>query len=354
MSVLWCSDLHTKPASVLRKRTLSDDAFYALDQIQDIAIVEGVSAVILGGDVYDSATPPGEAINRMAAFVNTLTQVHGIEVYYIEGNHDRINRNPYLSEEYYFEHRLLSSIGAIPLHHRHTTKIGNVTYAGIDYCPTAKLHERLDELVECDVLCLHAGFRHLLGFDGAYDLTESDLPDTVKKLVLVGHVHTHDEYVNPRGVKIASSGSTWVWRVTECDKEHGVFIVDDAANVRFVPLECRRYFDITEVQDIHDTIAENHKLRPILFYDPVTLKLPENAQYDGVILIPRGTKEAEEVQEAQDHAAMSLSEALQLGVPIDEYPEEHAFIRDLLEAADPQAFTDEFLRERGVTMKESA
>jgi DNA repair exonuclease SbcCD nuclease subunit len=351
MSVLWCSDLHIKPASVVRKRTLSDDAFYALDQIESVATIRGVTAVILGGDVYDSSTPGGEAVNRMAAFIRNLNSV-GIEVYYIEGNHDRINKNPYLSTKHYDEHRLLSSIGAIPLSATETTAIDGLRYVGIDYCPVQSLHEKLDAVPECEVMCLHAGFKHLLGFEGAYDLTIGDIPVAVKNLVLVGHVHTHDTRQTQNGVTVASSGSTWIWRINETEKEHGIFIVDEKAGVDFIALDCRKYFEIDEIADIEDTQDEQHTLKPVLFYDPQTMPEVDNKQYPGVVLIPKGSEEAEVVEDIKEHIAVSLQEALEACVPGKEYPEQNKFIKGLLDADNPEAYIMEYLGEHKVTLKE--
>jgi hypothetical protein len=198
MAYLWVSDLHVKPASSYRKTLLTGDAFYALDQIEAYAIEHKVTDVILGGDTYDSNQPPGESSNRVAALVRNLL-AHGIRTLYIEGNHDKVNKNPYLPEKYYQEHRLLSSIGAVPLV---CADIGGQVIRGIDYCSSDKLLQKLEVLEPCDVLCIHAGFRHMLGFEGAYDLEKSDIPAAVKSRVLVGHVHTNDESSTDKGVTV--------------------------------------------------------------------------------------------------------------------------------------------------------
>jgi DNA repair exonuclease SbcCD nuclease subunit len=329
---------------------LNDDAFAALDQIENLAIMRGVSEVILGGDVYDSVNPSGEAINRVASFVARLKSV-GILTYYIEGNHDRINKNPFLSDKHYEEHRLLSSIGAIPLG---TRELGGLVYHGIDYCPVQKLHEQLNEIPECDVLCLHAGFQHLLGFENAYDIRMDDIPVEVRKLVLVGHVHTMDKRLTPNGVMVASSGSTWPWRLTEVDKLHGVFIVHENAGLDYHALACRQYFDITEEKDIVEAQEEQHVLPPVLFYDPRVLSNIDPNKYEGVKLIARGSTEVEQVEEIKEDVASNLQEAVEVGVPKKEYPTENAFLRGLLDSSDPEGFIDSDLRERKVTFKESA
>lgn len=350
MSVLWCSDLHLKPACSVRKVPMGDDAFDALDQVEMLAIMSAVTAVILGGDVFDSMNPPGEALYRASSFVGRLKDV-GIPTYYIEGNHDRVNKNPYLSPKHYEEHRLLSSIGAIPLE---TREIDGLVYHGIDYCPDQQLHERLDEVPPCDVLCIHAGFRHLLGHEGAYNLTMDDIPVNVKKLVLAGHIHVHDKRVTPNGVTVASSGSTWPWRVTELDKLHGAFLIQPGGTLDYHAFETRRCYEITEISDIEETIAEKHRLEPILFYNPQEMPELDPSKYKnrGVKLIPKGSEQAEQIQEIKDHLATTLQEAAVVAVPKDKYPKEQSFLLGLLDASDPAAFVDGELLELGVTLKE--
>lgn len=348
MSVLWCSDLHLKPACSVRKVPMGDDAFDALDQVENLAILSGVTAAILGGDVFDSVTPSGEALFRASSFITRLDSV-GIPTYYIEGNHDRVNKNPFLSPQHYEEHRLLSSIGAIPLG---TREIDGLMYHGIDYCPVQKLHEKLDEVPECDVLCIHAGFRHLLGFEGAYELTMEDIPVNVRKVVLAGHIHVMDRRLTPSGVTVASSGSIWPWRVTELDKPHGAFIIQPKGTLDYHTFEIRKCYNITTIEDIEQTQAENHRLPPILFYNPKDLPDLDISKYKGVKLIARGTEQAEQIEEIKDHVATSLQEAVEAAVTKEKYPKENSFIQGLLNSDNPVAFVDETLRELGTTFKE--
>lgn len=350
MSFLWASDLHTKPASVYSKTTLTGDAFYALDQLQDFAIGNRVEAVILGGDVTDCNQPGGDTFNRLAAFVRKCNE-HDIIVYYIEGNHDRVNRNPFLPKEYYTEHRLLSSIGALPLTQ---VTLDGLRITGLDYCPADLLHERLGDLEECDVLCMHAGFRHLLGFEDAYYLEKDDIPETVKKMVLVGHVHVHDESVTKRGVRVLSSGSTWVWRVDEADKEHGFFHFVDGEPT-FKKLDVRKYYDIDCVEDIVDTQAEEHVLPPVLRYPSEAMPDLDRGDHCGVILIPVDENGAtEEGGEFEGMEAADLAEALVVGVPRDQFPKQHVFMKDLLDSSTPFDYVKETLERMGVTFKQGA
>jgi DNA repair exonuclease SbcCD nuclease subunit len=351
MNWLWASDLHLKPASSYRKVLLAGDSFYALKQIEEYAIEHKVSHVILGGDVCDSNQPPGEVTNLLTAFVSNL-KIHDITVMYTEGNHDKVNRNPYLPREYYSEHRLLSGNGATPLD---CVEIDGLVIRGIDYCKGDKLIDKLKTLEECDVVCIHAGFRHLLGFDEAYDLEKEDIPETVKQAVLVGHIHIANSSQTDRGVWIHSSGSTYPWRIDEAQRDHGFLHFNDTmANPKYVKLDCRKYYDIDEEGDILMTLVEEHVLPPVLRYYRDEIPGLDHSEYgDAVKLIPMSRDaEAEAILDAHEEHAADLMDALTIGVPKDEYPELYAFLKALLDSQDPKSYVESYIHERGVTLKQ--
>lgn len=351
MNWLWASDLHLKPASSYRKVLLAGDSFYALKQLEEYAIKHKVTDVILGGDVCDSNQPTGEVTNLLTAFVSNLKS-HGITVRYTEGNHDKVNKNPYLPQEYYSEHRLLSGNGAIPLE---CETIGGLVIRGIDYCKGDKLIEKLETLEECDVLCIHAGFRHLLGFEEAYDLEKEHIPETVKQAVLVGHIHVQNSSQTDRGVWIHSSGSTYPWRVDEAQRKHGfLHFFDTTSNPKYVELDCRKYYDIDEEQDILMTMSECHVLPPVLRYFRDEIPGLDHTEYgDAVKLIPMSRDtEAEAILDANEEHAADLMDALSIGVPKDEYPELYAFLKTLLDSQDPKSYVESYIHEQGATLKQ--
>jgi len=357
MNFIWCSDLHLKPASSYRKTLLAGDAFHALDQIEKYA-TENQADVILGGDVYDSNQPPGESVMRVRTFVQRI-QASGHDVYYIEGNHDKVLKNPYLPDKFYKGHELLQAAGALQIPESGML-LGGVRISGIGHCPADKLLQKMQQLEECDVLCIHAGFRHLLSFEDAYDLTMADIPPQVKKAVLVGHVHLAQTTFTESGVAVHSSGSTWPWRVDEVDRKHCfIHFTGDLHHPSIIELDCRKWYDITEEQDITDTVEElkedKHALAPVLRYVRDELPTLDHSKYPEVRLIATsGDKEVEELLDAQEEYAANLQEALPIGVPPDEYPLQYAFLKALLDSQDPKAFVRGHLQEQGVAFKEGA
>ncbi len=95
MRFLHTADLHI--GKQLNDILLLQDQVYILDQIADIAEKEEVDCVLISGDVYQKATPQGEAMAAFNSFVTRLTR-DGHKVFVISGNHDSEQRIAYFSE----------------------------------------------------------------------------------------------------------------------------------------------------------------------------------------------------------------------------------------------------------------
>lgn len=72
--------------------SLLDDQAHVLDQFVDLACDEKVDAVVIAGDIYDRAVPPGEAVSLLGDVLERLVVRHGIPVILIAGNHDSAER----------------------------------------------------------------------------------------------------------------------------------------------------------------------------------------------------------------------------------------------------------------------
>ncbi len=94
MKFLHTSDLHL--GRQLNEIKLLEDQKVILTQIADIAVSEGVDAVLIAGDVYQKASPQAEAMAAFDDFVTQLT-AKGIRMYIISGNHDSAQRISYFS-----------------------------------------------------------------------------------------------------------------------------------------------------------------------------------------------------------------------------------------------------------------
>lgn len=89
MKLIHLSDLHL--GKRLNEFSLVEDQEYILDQI--LLIIDRVmpDAVILAGDLYDKATPSGEAVMMLDRFLCALA-ARDLQVLAISGNHDSAER----------------------------------------------------------------------------------------------------------------------------------------------------------------------------------------------------------------------------------------------------------------------
>lgn len=89
MKLLHTADLHI--GKIVNDFSMLEDQRYILKQISGIAVANQVDGILLSGDIYDRAIPPGEAVMVFDAFLTELTE-SGISVYLISGNHDSPER----------------------------------------------------------------------------------------------------------------------------------------------------------------------------------------------------------------------------------------------------------------------
>lgn len=101
MKCLHISDLHIGKS--LLKTDLSEDIIHILGEITAIAARERVDAVLIAGDIYDSAAPSAEAVRIFDEFLTGLAELR-LHVLIISGNHDSRERLQYAS-------RLFSRLG---------------------------------------------------------------------------------------------------------------------------------------------------------------------------------------------------------------------------------------------------
>lgn len=89
MKFLHVADLHI--GKVVNDFSMLEDQKFILEQICGMAEANQVDAVVIAGDIYDRAIPPGEALTLFDHFLNKLTELD-IQVLMIGGNHDSPER----------------------------------------------------------------------------------------------------------------------------------------------------------------------------------------------------------------------------------------------------------------------
>ena len=94
MRFIHTADLHL--GKRLHDMPLLEDQIYMLDELRKLAIARGADAVMIAGDVYQSSSPPSEAMSAFDGFVTALAAA-GIRVFAVSGNHDSERRVAYLA-----------------------------------------------------------------------------------------------------------------------------------------------------------------------------------------------------------------------------------------------------------------
>ena len=89
MKFLHLSDLHL--GKRVHNFSMIDDQRYILEQILDIADEEGITGVIIAGDVYDKPVPSADAVALFDEFLVQLAK-RNLYVFVISGNHDSAER----------------------------------------------------------------------------------------------------------------------------------------------------------------------------------------------------------------------------------------------------------------------
>lgn len=165
------------------------DFIRPLQEIGDIASREGVDAVVVAGDIFDSFHPPASAVQAAKEFGRRMAEVH-IPVLSIDGNHD-------LSGGKWAE-----ICGFVPLGRPgaeftllsdgHTSCV-----AGVDFCRTQQLIDKLQAMKDAHtdlhggVLVLHMEIAELTAYSTALSLR--DLEPYLDALnvgyVALGHIH---------------------------------------------------------------------------------------------------------------------------------------------------------------------
>ena len=254
---LHLADLHLgKYAYGHHERFL--DMMRAFEYAARYAVDENLDFIIASGDIFDARTINSETLTQAVRVFEMLKKA-GVDVYAIEGNHDRAfvrDRDSWL--------RFLEGRGYIRLLKPDVSErevrfldygegggcvahAAGVRMIGLGYpgasCPAylEKLNEWLEKTNEYTVLLLHAGFSNFFTEDmGRTDIKELEKLFGRIDYVAMGHIHRREEMLG----KVYMPGSTEYVDAREAMRkdEKGFYIVDTAADTaRFVPVPVRPY-----------------------------------------------------------------------------------------------------------------
>jgi DNA repair exonuclease SbcCD nuclease subunit len=231
MSIAFMADMHLGCQQYgLKERT--EDFYKAVDVAFDTIIAnDTIKAVIIGGDAFDMAKPPAEAVKRLQSCVSKAIAA-GKPVYGIDGNHDMS------------EGKWLSVCGVIPLT-TVPTEICGLRVVGIPSCRTPVFYGHITDMVndgvKADILVMHDAVAELSNFKGT-ELSGESIADAIKpigiKTVLMGHIHEPGSK-NIKGVVFTYPGSTEMKSMDEPNQK-GYIILDKDMNMERVFINTRK------------------------------------------------------------------------------------------------------------------
>lgn len=223
MTIAYGSDFHLTRWAWKSRPDLDGDSFRALADLSARLRSRRVSAVIIGGDIFDARRADGPELEAFTHFVDELYTA-GIPVYFIQGNHDR---DPLKA--------IPTVVGAVHLHKQLVVIDGQTVY-GLDSMTRDELQEALKTVPPCDYLVLHQMAEHLIGFEAAADFTLDQIPVHVRN-VLVGDIHIPNVAAMPQG-HCVSAGCLHPCSIAESG-EHGVYLLDAGKAPEWMPVLSR-------------------------------------------------------------------------------------------------------------------
>jgi DNA repair exonuclease SbcCD nuclease subunit len=344
----FASDLHITLLMWKNKKELAGDSYRALNALADAIIEQDAakeagedSALILAGDVFDKRSVRGTDNLNFRRFVEKLVN-QDIQVYFIQGNHDRDQSSN------------CEAGGAIPIHNKLEYLCGHSIY-GIDYMPKPELRAAVENAPACDILILHCSFQHLIHYEGAAFFSTEDIPEHIKNVV-VGDTHVTN--LTPlRGTgAIISPGALHPCNLSQ-GGQHGFWTYPNAGCESEDPEECWQFHEIptrpiyrylvqTEeellsVDAICSQFESEKNLEPIMelrYVSDLTDRVATVAQkYKGKVVFFLNTSatgkilRTEELKELQDDFKnMSMVESVGFVVNRDKEPGMHEFLSSLL------------------------
>ncbi len=212
-----------------------EDIYERFREAIDVAVREGVDAILISGDMFDRARPPIRAI-RVAMEALEEPRSRGIPVYVILGEHDipKVRDEP--------PQVLLRYVKLMGTHRTPDVDFLRVdgkeyVVAGVSHFPSRRKYlDRLRERIVAaaskagnrkSVLMLHQNISNVFGFEEGIDL--SDIPKTFT-YVAMGHIHMRKVLKTPDGVTVAYPGSIEILRSDEVrvweGEGKGFYLVD--------------------------------------------------------------------------------------------------------------------------------
>ena len=270
MRLLHLSDLHI--GKTLGNFSLLEDQKYVLDQIIEIIKDKKIEAVMIAGDIFDTAVAPAAALDLYNYFIEKIIFEIKIPVLAISGNHDSakrhdVNKRFYKTNRYYLAGEFTDEVVTLedeygPIHFFLLPFIslakGRTIFDGEIAGFTDLYKNALANITYQDrnVLITHSyASGSVGGLETAY--TEGQKPLTIGgsdmmdanlfmdfDYVALGHLHTAHYVIDP---KIRYSGTFMPYSFDKKDRNKSVTVVDLGKNsleIEKIPIRLLRDFEV--------------------------------------------------------------------------------------------------------------
>ena len=273
MRIIHCADIHLDSALTThldkeRARSRRKEILDTFRRMLIYASENGVQAVIIAGDLFDSETVSSSTVNVV---LGEIARYNELEVYYLQGNHDPgksifagkiIPENLHTFEDRWTYYRLDKNAGESGYDNEMLAD-SNIVLAGIELTADNK-NSIYDELSiresDVNIVTLHGQAQAYGIAQGTEDICLDKLKDRGIDYLALGHIHKpKKENLDHRGIYVYP-GCLEGRGFDECGA-HGFVLVDiddmtHELKTKFIPFAYRRLYDvqvdITDAADSHD------------------------------------------------------------------------------------------------------
>lgn len=273
MRIIHCADIHLDSALTThldkdRARSRRKEILDTFRRMLVYASGNGVQAVIIAGDLFDSETVSSSTVNVV---LGEIARYNELEVYYLQGNHDPgksifagkiIPENLHTFEDRWTYYRLDKNAGESGYDNEMLAD-SNIVLAGIELTADNK-NSIYDELSiresDVNIVTLHGQAQAYGIAQGTEDICLDKLKDRGIDYLALGHIHKpKKENLDHRGIYVYP-GCLEGRGFDECGA-HGFVLVDiddmtHELKTKFIPFAYRRLYDvqvdITDAADSHD------------------------------------------------------------------------------------------------------
>lgn len=334
MKFIHIGDAHIRSQTWANLPQVTGDASKAVDIITAHAKHEGIKTLVLSGDVFHSSKPTSADVGIFHKLISAFDKI-----LYIEGNHEKAEP-PWLDS-------LGSESSCEFIHLRSDVPVivDIVHFCGIDYTRSRdELMSRLDDVRRVRlpvVLVMHAGFKHMINFEGASNVSATDL-DGIDCQVLVSHVHKRVTYKN-----IHSPGPLFPQSWEEVCPCYVDVITTDPWTIDKLDVTVRNYYTVS-LKDLDGFTPDNSVLPSVvrvLTDDPKDI-IPE---IHGCIVVPVITGSS--VDPGTSEVSVSSKTIEQAIMEDYEDPEDGLLMLELYKAESPKEFIDKFLTDNNISRR---